>query len=86
MFHTRHVLATVTQIFHMGDDVLKRCEPDLLGLQRVFKPLFDLPPARQAAGEERMPDADPEAARLILRVELFPEGLEASDGAFTGIM
>ena len=49
----------------------------LLGFQRVLQPLLHLPPAGQPAGEEGMPDADPEAARLILRVELFPEGLEA---------
>ena len=65
----------------MGDDLLEGGEPDALGLEGLLQPLLDEAPAGESAGEERVPDADPESARLILRIELLPEGLEALGGS-----
>jgi hypothetical protein len=71
----------------MGDDVLERREPHLLRREGIFQPRLDLAPARQAAGEEGMPDApiqNPPASYWASNSS--QKALSPSDGAFTGIM
>ena len=84
MFNPRGVASLRRYLFHMTDDVLERREPNVLGLEGEFQPLFDKPPARNPASEEGVPDADPETTCFILCVELLPERLEAFRGGLHG--
>ena len=69
----------LTVVLTNPDDVLERREPHVFGLQGLLKPLIYEAPAGEAAGEEGMPDADPEAAEAGAReTDVGAEHIERS--------